>query len=288
MHFLNTDTTDYDLVFIGSSRVAGHIDPKIMDSVCGLNSMCVAMDGSTITQQLAMLKEYMARHKSPKLVVLGLDLQTLDASHLPFNYPDYYAYLGDSIFAGLNMEAIPRFKNRIWYEKHDAFIKYSAKSDYQKFAALCAVLKLHKKFSDLEDDVFHTGLVYYKGFVAIDEHWASGATNSIKGTEKLKYSPQGLEMLREFIVTAQRYSPHVIIAFTPMYSGAMGHYEGYNEYSQQITNVANKCKVTYWDFRTDSICSDTANFYEAIHLNKAGARKFSLEMAGDIKKYLEQ
>jgi hypothetical protein len=287
MHFLDTDTTSYDVVFFGSSRVAGHINPAIIDSACGVNSTCVAIDGVTITQLLALLKKYIVRHKSPRLILLGLDINSLDATHLPYNYPEYYQYLDDSVFGPINMSLIPRFANRRWYESYDAFTYYSSKSDYQKFAALAAGLRLNKKFDNLEDDLWHSGLVYYKGFVPIDLHWSEYATNFLQGSEKVMHDKRGSEMLEEFITTAKQYSPKVIIAFTPVYYQTGQRFTGYNEYSAEIKRVTSACNVTYWDFRSDSICYDTANFYEAIHLNKAGSEKFSFMLASDLKNYLQ-
>ncbi len=99
--FLNTDTTTYDVIFIGSSRIYVHIDPRIIDSVCGVNSYNLGLDGSSITEQLPVLKKYMQKHRAPKLIVLGLDYGTLNAANLPFDYPVYYNYMSDTCFGAV-------------------------------------------------------------------------------------------------------------------------------------------------------------------------------------------
>ncbi len=48
-------------------------------------------------------------------------------------------------------------------------------------------------------------------------------------------------------------------------------------------NLASKYNVPILDYTHDSICYDTAYFYNAQHLNRKGAEKFSLQLAHDLK-----
>ena len=287
MDFLNSDTINYDIVFIGSSRVYVHIDPRVIDSACQVNSVCVAMDGSTITQQLALLQKYLEKHPAPKLVMLGLDYSSLQASLLPYNYPDYYAYLNDSAFATINSRAISRFQNRKFFEKYDAFMKYSAKTDYQKFASLSSTLMLPKKYDNLSDEPsWFSALVTYKGFCGLEKGWSAEAEKQLALNEKVTYEKQGLDFLNEFVELSKQHSSKVVIVFSPMFNNEKKQFEGSAKYFEKVKEVTTRQEVPLWDYRNDSLCFDKKFFYNTGHLNKLGAEIFSLKLAKDLNQYI--
>jgi lysophospholipase L1-like esterase len=74
----------------------------------------------------------------------------------------------------------------------------------------------------------------------------------------------------------------VVFVYAPIYIGLikkMDHIEGmYSMYD----SIAKKYDIPILDYNYDPLCCDTAYFYNATHLNKAGAERFSIKLAHAI------
>ena len=285
---MNSDTTFHDVVFIGTSRIQNHVDPRIIDSICGVNSVCVTIQGSSIVQQYALLKKYLQKHRAPKLVVLGLDYETLNAALLPFRYPDYYENLDDTVFGPVNIHAVTRFKNRALFQYVDFFILYSAKTDYQKFAALAGALGSSQKFDNVKEQFFvkFSYISYYKGFQPVESEWNEESERILKGNEKLIYDQAGFGYLEDFIETSRQHFSKVMMVFPPVYIQFKRKYPNVGNYSERITATASKLNVPYLDYTNDSVCYSKKYFRDPMHMKTAAAENFSVKLAGDINRYL--
>ncbi len=68
--------TNHDVLFLGSSRVYYLINPKIIDSVCGVDSYNAGIDGGNLFEFKTSFDAYLQNHPSPRLVVLNIDLHS--------------------------------------------------------------------------------------------------------------------------------------------------------------------------------------------------------------------
>ena len=66
--------TAYDMIFIGSSRTIYQIYPKIIDSICSMNTFNAAITGARISDFDMILRGYLVNHPAPKVLVLNIDL----------------------------------------------------------------------------------------------------------------------------------------------------------------------------------------------------------------------
>lgn len=288
MTFLTTDTTNYDVVFVGGSTVECNFDPQIIDSVCEVNSMNVSIKGCSIAQQLYLLKKYLENHAAPKMIVLGVDYRTLSPSILPFRYTDYYEYMNDSLWEALNVQAVPRFKFRKILSRTDLFMKYSAKSDYQKFAGLFAALHVPKHFDNLSDEPLWLSGFTRKGYFALDVKWQPSSDKMLLGEEKLPIEETGKTLLNYFIENAKLKTSKVIIVFSPGFSDIQRHFYNSPELFSTFNAACAKGNIPFWNYQNNSMCNDKKYFYDMYHMNKTGAEKFSVVFAEDLKKYMQQ
>ena len=79
----------------------------------------------------------------------------------------------------------------------------------------------------------------------------------------------------------------IMLVMSPMYEGVKKKatqldlmYSTYNE-------IAHKYNVPLLDYTFCEISKDTANFYNAMHLNKRGAELFSTQLANDLTKIIK-
>src|SRR5438445_6202232 len=89
--------TYYDLIFLGSSRTHFGVNPKIIDSICGLRSYNAGVEGGNLYEFEMMLKSYLENHPSPRYVVLNFDLHSFADTSRIFNYPVYFPYTSNKV-----------------------------------------------------------------------------------------------------------------------------------------------------------------------------------------------
>ena len=234
-----------------------------------------------------MLEKYLARHKPPKLILVSLDYSSLQASMQPYNYPEYYPYLTDSIFGAENRKAIWRFKYSSICEKYDVFIKYSAKTDYQKLAALNSSLGVKHKFNNLGDEpAWYNLMTYYKGYSGINRSWTAESEADLQEEWTIPREPQGIDFLNDFINISKEHGSKPVIVFSPMFYVTKKQFGETDNFFATIEQLAQKQSIPFWDYSDDPICSNRVYFYNAFHLNRTGAEKFSAILATDINNYL--
>lgn len=288
VNFLNDDTTTYDIIFIGSSRIWVHIDPRIIDSMMGVNSRCVAIDGSTISEQFILLKKYIQHHRAPKMIVLGMDYSTLEGRHLPYDYPDYYEFMDDTAFSSILKRVNFHFQYNFFFSRYDGFIQKSARTDYQKFAMTSSALGLSRKFENLSDEPsWLKEVATYKGYAGLNRKWSAQADNELRTKINVTYDDLGVELFKNFIVTSKSYAAHTITMFPPVYSGLEKN-ASIDKYYAEVSRIAGEQNVPFWNYTSDTLCGAKKYFYNAWHLNQTGAELFTRTVATDIKTYLEK
>jgi len=111
--------TYYDLIFLGSSRTHFGVNPRIIDSICGLRSYNAGVEGGNLYEFEMMLRSYLENHPSPRYVVLNFDLHSFGVASKLFNYPVYfpytsnkviYAYLSDKGYMNTTKQVFPFLK----------------------------------------------------------------------------------------------------------------------------------------------------------------------------------
>src|SRR5205085_2179989 len=72
---------NYDILFLGNSRIHTGINPYYVDSVTNLNSYNLAIGAGDEQEMKLLASVYLQHHTAPKFVVLGLD-KTLLVKHM--------------------------------------------------------------------------------------------------------------------------------------------------------------------------------------------------------------
>ena len=71
------DSIEADVLAMGSSRIVKHFDPAVFDSVAGVKSYNIGMDGAHIPDILARYILYKQRNPLPKVALVNIDYFTL-------------------------------------------------------------------------------------------------------------------------------------------------------------------------------------------------------------------
>ena len=196
------DTTTYDVLLLGSSRMKNNVNPMVLDSVTGLNTFNAGSSGANAVEVYTILESYLLKHKPPQTVVLALDLFSLESQNALQYYPTYITCnTSPPIETALKTEGVHTSLYKIV-----PFLKIVELNDYYKGV----VYKAAKGETDIAGGDF-----YYKGFVSnteqviLDEH--PGPRLKFGITEK------GLIAVNDIIHKCEMNNITLVFCYAPEY-----------------------------------------------------------------------
>ncbi len=264
--------TDYDLIFIGASRTIFQVYPKIIDSICGLNSYNAGITGARVSDFELILKGYLVNHPKPKIVVFNIDLISFGRRHEIRQYPEYYFFL--------NNKAVEDALSKNGY--HPYLVKllpFSMILDLDDFVKETA-LRLLKGKGEL---AISKGLASDKGFIPLD-----GITPYSLMPERLDMYDESIQNLQEIIDLCKSKQIGVIFTYSPEYNFiSRKMVSNYDTIMNRIADISQKNNIVF--LRDDSLafCKNKDLFWNDNHLNKKGAMIYSESLGNQIKNIMK-
>lgn len=259
-----------DLIVMGSSRSWVHISPKILDSALNISSYNIGMDGSCIDRQIPRYKMYRKRNAKPKVIVQNVDWNSTlqNGPRDKYLQSQYYPYFFDA-----DMRRIA-----IGPEEFSFFEMWVPLFRYLNHSNLGRTLRDISSLSDAEYSV-------EKGYRGFDQTWDGSNLKKIDSIY-FKYNPSSLNEFCSYLADCQKDSVKVVFVYAPFYVEGRKKVANLQEFYSLFDSVACEYDVSILDYLGNDICSDTAFFYNAMHLNRRGAEKFSRMLAHDLDSIL--
>lgn len=265
--------TAYDMLFIGSSRTHRSIYPKIIDSLCGVNSFNAGTESGAIYDFKLTLDGYLVNHPAP--IVLTLDLSSLANSHEVHFYPQYYPYLNNkAAFAtllkyGYNVNIVKVFP-------------FMMITDFDDFSKESAIRMLQgKDTTEISVEDFE-----YKGFISNSDKYIV-KPHLEKIHKRININPESVASLNDMIDVCRLHNIKVIFTYAPEYNFNLQRTRtNTDSVFSLITQTAKRNHIPY--LRDDSLelCKNPRLFANNGHLNKQGAIVYSAILAEEINKVL--
>ena len=266
--------TNYDLLFIGSSRTHLTVNPRIIDNVCHTNSYNAGIEGGNLFEFNMMLKAYLENHPAPKCLVLTIDLHSFVSDVNFFNPTQYYSYTKNKVIKDY-LDENGHSTNLI---KVFPFLELAEYDDNTKGYFVKGLLGLNE---------VQQGDFVYKGYAS---NTLNQITNGPSNNESrnVEISESRKTFLNEILSTCNEKGIKVIFTYAPEYN---------NNLKKRISN--SESVLTYVDsiaaaenipfFRDDllPLCSDPTLFVNAGHLNRIGADMYSGILAENLRKHLK-
>lgn len=259
------DSTAYDLLICGNSRAWRFYDPRTIDSIVGVNSYNLGLDGRSIATQVARYKAYRLTHPKPKCVVQNVDFFVLEPCN-KFEREQFLPYLkNDSLYAWIHED-----DDFTLIDKYIPFVRYIGYRDVL-FEGL-----------GLPNDIDRYPNLY-KGFEASLCEWGGSIQYT---TDSLVFSCPNRQrrIFEEFIAQIRKDSIDVVFVYGPIYRGDLNKKASAEE--EKMYAYFNECAEKYGcyvlNYLWTDICADTYYFYNATHINKYGVEKISLQLAHDL------
>jgi hypothetical protein len=261
---------DADIIIIGSSRAATHIDPKLITDSTGKTCYNLGMMGHNFFLEYARYNFYLKYNKAPKLIILSLDYESLQRRPDLFNHTQFIAYLNDAIIADATQQYVGFSK----YDYQLPLLKYVGEQTL--------IFSLVKNYfypqTNLPDRI--------NGFYARDFQWNADVNKTLDTLKPYTVSPDrlSLDFFDAFLNRCKQQNIEVIFVHTPNHP--LGQQKVLNRVQiiDLYQNYAQRFKIPFLDYAQDTMCMNKAYFMNSTHLNKYGADVFTRKFISDLEK----
>jgi len=265
-HKILEGEVDSELYIYGSSRAWNHINPAILADTLGVSCYNFGVDGHNFDIQHLRHQLLLKYTGQPRYIIHSLDGFTLRKR------PDLYLrdqFLPFMLRYREFMPVMLTFKGFHWTDFYVPLLRY-----HERRKALKQVVKNWdvKNFPDPRKN----GFKYYPD-----------TELEVKEDKLTQYPiPQNDSIIAEyegFIKDCIDRNIELILVYTPEFHIHQKYVSNRAEILGTFSRLAEKYNLAFFDYSSDSLCYDTRNFYNYLHLNETGARQFSQSFAHDIK-----
>ena len=253
--YLMEDSIEADVLAMGSSRIVKHFDPAVFDSVTGVRSYNIGMDGAHIPDILARYNLFKQKNPLPKVVLVNIDYFTLTDNRTK----------GRSQF-------FPWFIYRR-FRKAVSFVRPFS------FGQLYIPLYRYD-IDNLLRTFYERGRPLEKGFDPISYPFDKEAVN--QSSLVFKVNPKYEPYLFQLLDILEEDGVKVVLLFSPWHDDAIAKAKTLGQMREYYSQVSSERGITLLDYTKMPFSSDTSFFFNAMHLNGRGAAVFTDSLAHDL------
>ena len=259
-----------DVVIMGDSKAWVQFSPMILDTVLHVNSYNLGMDGSVFPMQYERLKIYLKHNRKPRYILQEVGTYTFAAFDIIPGTQQLLPYLSDP-----DVWKIIKAHNRTFGLADRYFPMYKYNNEF--------VLIKEGLFS-----YFGKGAkaVKYKGYGPQDKVWDSSFHNFTANAKPLPIpiDSSSIDSFREYVNFCKANDIKLILVYPPFYVVAAKYLTNYKNILSFYNEFSSEHNIPFYNYCADTLCNNRVNFYNSQHLNRAGAEKFTTELANDLKK----
>ncbi len=242
-YLYNSKNLEYDVVFLGSSRVNNHFVPKIFNDQ-GYKTYNFGLTRSRLQESALMLKLMVERNYKIKNLILQVDLNINTNDHSEAIRSLFMPYLYTSETIRDHYKNIDEY-NALLYIPFYRYINYDARIGFRE----CYHSAIHKRTNALDNDGFYPLLKNQRPMIAADLS---------------KYSPKKNSAYEEIKAICKNNNINLIAMSTPMCMSTINR-----DYFKELQSV-------YPEIHNfENAVTDDKYFSTCGHMNKDGAVEFT-------------
>lgn len=242
-YLYNSKDLNYDVVFLGSSRVNNHFVSKIFNDQ-GLKTYNFGLTRSRLQESALMLKLMVERNYKIKNLILQVDLNINTNDHSEAIRSLFMPYLHSSATIRNHYKNIDEY-NQLLYIPFYRYMHYDARIGFREFYQSA----IHKRTNQLDNDGFYPLLKNQRPMVPADLS---------------KYSPKRNAAYEEIKAICKKHNINLIAMSTPMCKSTINR-----NYFKQLQSIYSEIH------NFEDAVTDDKYFSTCGHMNKAGAEEFS-------------
>lgn len=264
---------DYDVLFLGSSRVEMHFEPKLFDSITGANSFNLSLIGINSPVAFAALKAYLVNNKAPLHLFYETDFHFLRYNtHDIKEFNNFFPFFKNEVLLNEFNEIDPRMKH-FYYNPYYSW-------PYTGFKNLSTSLHGWFNIPNKYDSLM------YKGYIKDNFH----------DTLKLKISKPytayfeigNRNYLDSIIVLCKNRGIAISLISSPMFAGGKIDLLNKNQIVNQLNYIAKINNIEHLDMSSLPFCNRRNLFADHFHLNYKGALLFTRKFATYYRNILQK
>ena len=251
-YLYNSKDQNYDVIFLGSSRVNNHFVPKIFNDN-GYKTFNFGLTRSRLEESALMLKLMVERNYRIKNIILQVDLNINTNDHSEAIRSLFMPYLHQSKTIRNHYKSIPEY-TKLLYIPFYRYLNYDARIGFREmyFATI------HKETNALENDGFNP-LKTNKG--------------KLIPADLSKYYPKRNVAYEEIKAICKKNNINLIAVTTPICMATINR------------NYFNHISLVYPEIRHfENAVTDDTYFSTCGHLNKTGAIEFTKVIFNELFK----
>lgn len=242
-YLYNSKDQNYDVVFLGSSRVNNHFVPKIFNEQ-GYKTFNFGLTRSRLQESSLMLKLMVERNYKIKNLILQVDLNINTNDHSEAIRSLFMPYLHTSETIRNHYKNIDEY-NELLYIPFYRYMNYDARIGFREWYQSAT----NKRTNALDNDGFYPLLKNERPMVPADLS---------------KYSPKRNAAYEEIKAICKKHNINLIAISTPMCMETINR-----DYFKHLQEV-------YPEIRSfENAVTDDKYFSTCGHLNKQGAEEFT-------------
>lgn len=264
---------DYNVLFLGSSRVEKHFNTKIFDSITRLNSFNLGVTGATPRIAYGVLKAYCSKSKLPEYLIYDFDYHFLKYGIDTIkHFPRYFPFLDNTVL----FQQFNQIDNRFCQFKNNPFYSLPF-SNVRMLAA-----SLHG-WSGIEG-AFDT--TYYKGFTDLC------FTDTLKKKMNKPFygfiHPVERQYIDSIINFAAINNIKLLLVTSPMYAAVNSEMLNKKQVLEQLANIAQLNGLKYLDLSNQWFTDRMRYFTDYYHMTGEGADIFTCNFAQNFQQYFDK
>ena len=257
---------DADLVVLGNSQAWCSYNTFIMDSMLGLNTYNLGMDGHTLHYQLLRYETYRRFNPRPKVILLNVcffGTFSIMADEA-YDREQFFPYIND----GTLISQVAKAKRISWLDRYIPLCRYFGYRD--DFENGISAFFGNKEFQD-------GGM--HKGFRGNDYSWSSnGIPEGVFGSIDMKL----VDELERFAENCDREKIKLVFVKYPMCYPVLEQVRNLGESDSIFETIAGDYSMPILDYYYSDITKDSTNYYNYSHLNSKGAELFTIELCREL------
>ncbi|MBC7864147.1 MAG: hypothetical protein IAF38_14315 [Bacteroidia bacterium] len=284
MWILSKKNQKYDYAILGSSRAFNNFSVDDADSLMHTKGINLGVSASAFPQNLLCLDQFYRNGNSIKTLIVQVDAKGFQPPSIAYTYPFYdfcyFHLLGKSEFTDSIFKANTPPTLKYYFRRTMPFFKYAEFNN--KYPAFHVATRFNYMFEKKNGFDYGSGSKLLTGNQDTEEQYLKSskehlALNTQKDT--LAVEPEMKNTLIKIVSLARGHNTKVIFFTSPMLSPFNDNAE---ELYKHVDKIAEANNVTYFKMMKDSVSEFRTLFYDGGHLNKEGAKAFTLRFCRKI------
>lgn len=255
-----------DLLVVGSSETWTGYNTYILDSLLGVSSYNIAIDGHGFRYQKLRYETFCRFNNKPKTIVVNLDYPGSLGSNEGYAYEreQFFPFVCDRDL----ITQVAKDKRITFFDRYlPCYRYYGYREDVENGVA-----------SFFGKRRFNDGHLH-KGYRGDQLAWEPASLS----TDSVYSAPTEMaDDLDAFVRERKLEGINVILVEFPEYYKLRKKFSNVEEIEGIFRNIAKRNDVPLLDYSNAGICYDTLYYYNSSHLNKIGAEAFTKLLCHDL------